>query len=409
MTPKLNGFDKDSTSSIGKIWSAEWGEYTDRLSGVTIRQLTNYKGHSHHLYFTNPGWYNNNRKLLFGSDRNNRTNLFSLDLISGEITQLTDLTPVPPPLETTFLNTCVNPILDEAYFWYGSQIMALNLNSLVCRPLWELPTGFVYTMLNCTADGKYVCTCIYEDLSDKLQIDLLRGYVGFAETWAAKPLSKIIRIAVDGSRSDVVWQEQSWIGHINTSPTAAHLLTFCHEGPWDKVDNRIWGLDHTTGDVWQIRPRGDDGANVGHEHWYADGLHIGYHGRQPSGEQFFGRIRYDGSECMEIETPHTGAYDENDDHVHLATTQISHYHANDISLIVGDAGTTVHLWRWNGHNFDGPRVLCEHHSSMHIQQLHVHPRFSPDSRQILFTSDKSGYGNLYLAPIPDFDTLPDLA
>lgn len=27
-------------------------------------------------------------------------------------------------------------------------------------------------------------------------------------------------------------------------------------------------------------------------------------------------------------------------------------------------------------------------------------------RQVLFTSDRTGYGNLYLADVPDFDTLP---
>lgn len=392
--------------SVGKKWPTEWVKYADRRSGVPVRQLTNYKGHSHHLYFTNPGWYDNNRKLLFGSDRDNRTNLFSLDLISGEITQLTDLDPILPPFETSFLSTCVNPLRNEAYFWLGSQLMALDLQTLTQRPLWEVPSGFVYTTPNCTADGKTICVSIYEDLSDKLQVDLLRGYIGFEQTWAARPLSKIIRIAVDGGNGEVVWQERSWITHINTSPTQANLLTFCHEGPWDKVDNRIWGFDHNTGNVWKIRPRGEDAASVGHEHWYADGIHIGYHGRRPSGEQFFGRIRYDNSERLEAETPHTGGHKHPDSHDYLAANHIAHYHANDLALIVGDGGTTVHLWRWNGQGFDRPRVLCEHFSSMHIQQLHVHPRFSPDSSQILFTSDKSGYGNLYLASIPDFDTLP---
>lgn len=394
--------------SIGQTWPAEWRDYTDRRTGVNVRQLTDYKSHSHHLYFTNPGWYDNNRKLLFGCDRDNRTNLFSLDLASGEITQLTDLAPVPPPYETTFLNTSVNPVRDEAYFWVGRQLMALDLQTYALRPLWDLPDGFVYTMTNCTADGKYVCTCIYEDLSEKLQIDLLRGYIGFEETWAARPLSKIVRIAVDGGGGEVMWEEESWIGHINTSPTQAHLLTFCHEGPWDRVDNRIWGLDLNTGAAWKIRARGDDEASVGHEHWYADGIHIGYHGRRPSGDQFFGRVRYDDSDRLEIDTPHVTRRLHPDDHDHLATSHIAHYHANDLDLIVGDAGTTVHLWRWNGEGFDSPRVLCDHFSSMHIQQLHVHPRISPDDQYVLFTSDRSGYGNLYLATIPDFETLPPL-
>ena len=45
---------------------------------------------------------------------------------------------------------------------------------------------------------------------------------------------------------------------------------------------------------------------------------------------------------------------------------------------------------------------------MKIQQLHVHPRFSPDGTHVLFTSDVSGYGNVYLAEVPNFASLPEV-
>ena len=43
---------------------------------------------------------------------------------------------------------------------------------------------------------------------------------------------------------------------------------------------------------------------------------------------------------------------------------------------------------------------------MHIQQAHPHPRISPDGKYVVFTSDRSGYCNVYKAAIADFDTLP---
>ncbi len=82
--------------SKGQRFGAEWRTFTDDQTGVEVRQLTNYKGHSHHLYFTNPGWYDDGQRLLFGSDRGNRTNLYSIELANGEITQLTDLDQPPP-------------------------------------------------------------------------------------------------------------------------------------------------------------------------------------------------------------------------------------------------------------------------------------------------------------------------
>jgi hypothetical protein len=64
--------------------TSEMKTYIDRASGVEVTQLTDHRGHSHHFYFTNPGWYAQGRKLLFASDRNNRTNLFGVDLVTGD-------------------------------------------------------------------------------------------------------------------------------------------------------------------------------------------------------------------------------------------------------------------------------------------------------------------------------------
>ncbi|HUT33915.1 MAG TPA: oligogalacturonate lyase family protein [Planctomycetota bacterium] len=375
----------------GRIWPSEAKVVQDPASGIEIRQLTDYLGHSHHLYFTNPGWYAGGRRLLFGSDRENRTDLFALDLESGEITQLTDLPLVPPPHETSFLSTCINPTRDEAYFWYERRILALDLATLELRPLWEAPEGFRRSMLNCTADGRFVCAGVFEDLSNRFRIDYLRGYVGFRETWASNPLSRIVQAAVDGSGAEVAWEERYWIGHVNTSPTQPHLLTFCHEGPWDKVDNRMWCLDLRTRKAWPLREREGQEA-VGHEYWLADGLHIAYHGRWPDGRKCFGRIRFDNTDRTEVSFPH----------------ETGHMHSNDFDLLVGDGSPYVRLWRWNGSGFDGPRILAEHRSSMHIQKTHVHPRFSPDGSHVVYTSDRSGYGNVYLAPVPPFGSLPEV-
>jgi oligogalacturonide lyase len=375
----------------GRTWPSESRTFTDAASGVTVRQLTNYKGHSHHLYFTNPGWYDGGRRMLFGSDRDNRSNLFSIELASGQITQLTDLEPLPAPHELEFLTVCVNPIRDEAYFRHGRQMRAIDLDSLQQRVLYEIPDGFVHSMANVTADGRYVCEGIYQDLSGRFRVDLLRGYVGFAEIHDAHPESRILRAAVDGSGVQTVWQENYWIGHVNTSPTQPHLVTFCHEGPWQKVDNRIWCLDISTGRAWKVRPR-QGGEIVGHEYWHADGTHIGYHGAWPDGRKFFGRIRHDNTDRKEVAFPHT----------------TGHIHSNDFSLIVGDGGKHIRLWKWTGDGFDGPRILCEHYSSMNIQQAHPHPRFTPDGRQVVFTTDRSGYCNVHMVDVPSFESLPML-
>ena len=382
--------NQKSGDSARENYPPELVKLSDRKTGASIQQLTNYKGNSHHFYFTNPGWFENDQKLLFSSDRNNRTNLFAIDLNDYSIQQLTDLEPLPLPLEVEFFSACINPIKDEAFFWYGTELISLDLNTLQSSAIFKMDPGWKNSMTSCSADGKYVYFSISEDLSHLFEVDYLRGYVGFDETWEAKPHSKIIRVSTDGSSSEVVFEEKYWIGHLNTSPTRSDLITFCHEGPWAKVDNRIWCLNTDTKEVWKIRPRTQEGERVGHEYWYADGETIGFHGSRPDGSAFLGHVRYDNSDLVEVDfSKHTG-----------------HIHSNDENLIVGDGGGVIKLWKWNGKTYDGPRILCEHKSSLKTQHSHPHPRFNAAGNKVLYTTDVTGYCNVYLVDLKEFESLP---
>jgi oligogalacturonide lyase len=375
--------------SIGRQWPLETKNFTDNKTGAQVRQLTDYKGHSNHFYFTNPGWYDDGKKLLFTSDRENRTNLFSVNLNNYEITQLTDLKPVAR--DNQFEQGCLNPKKPEVYFWYGQKMMALDLQTGNLRELYELSDDFGPSIINCTADGQYVCGAVAKGRTPELVTKMMHGYVGFREYCETKPLCRVLAIATDGSGTKTIWEEKCWFTHVNTSPTLPHILTFCHEGPWALVDHRIWGLNIETEKAWKIRPC-EPGQVVGHEYWYADGERLGYHGRNKDGSQFFGQIHYDNTERSDVDFPH----------------QTGHIHSNDEHLIVGDAGKVIRLWKWNGTQYDGPRICCEHRCSKHMQRLHVHPRFSPDGKQILFTSDMWGYGNVYLVDVPEFESLPEI-
>jgi oligogalacturonide lyase len=145
------------------------------MTGASVQQLTNYKGNSHHFYFTNPGWFENDQKLLFSSDRNNRTNLFAIDLNDYSIQQLTDLESLPLPQEVEFFSACKNPVKDEAFFWYGTELISLDLKTLQSSAIFKLDSGWNNSMTSCSADGKYVYFSISEELSHLFEVDVLRG------------------------------------------------------------------------------------------------------------------------------------------------------------------------------------------------------------------------------------------
>ncbi len=370
-----------------------------------MRQLTRYRGHSCHSYFTALAWFDGGRRLAFASDRHGLTQLFSLDLTTGAITQLTDRS--PPPTGETYLSMtptfCVNPIRAEAYWWYGRELLAVDLRSLAERTLYEVPQDCFGGLLACTADGQSVCTTIVQDLTRN--DNLLPRFATLPLEWhiylrewdraylETPPLSRIVRIAADGVQAEVIWEEHYFLGHAVPSPTHPHVLFFAHEAPWHLVDHMLWGLDWQEGKAWQIRPQRPR-EQVGHPYWLHDGEHVGYHGRTADGQHMIGFIRYDNTDQREA----------------VVEVGSMHMHSHDGRLIVGDGRRLTMpyllLWRWEGEQIEGPRTLCWHRGSSHTDQVHVHPMFTPDGSSVLFVSDNSGYGKLYLVEVPEFATLP---
>lgn len=383
----------------GEVFPAEWSTFTDADTGVEVKRLTRYKGHSNHLYFNNSGWHAGGKKLLFGSDRANTTSLYDIDLESGEITQLTDGDDDSIAVRP-FQRASINPRREEAYFWQGRTLTAVSLETFESRPLYEAPDGFLANITSVTADGRYVCGGLYEALFRGAElVEIQKGQVSKSERmkiyWSAKPNSRVLRVDSATGEAVAAHEEPYWINHVNTSPALPAVLTFCHEGPGALIDHRIWGLDIETGERWKVRTGAKDGDRVTHEYWLSDGERIAYHGRGSSGEPLLGYVRYDDSERVDLP-------------VDPGST---HTHSHDFSLIVGDGSRSdprLLLWRFTDGVLEGPRVVATHNCSFQDDIVHTHPRFSPDGRHIVFTSDADRYGNVYLIDTPDFDTLPTL-
>jgi oligogalacturonide lyase len=360
-------------------------------------QLTHYLGHSNHLYFTDPCWFNNDRSLVFTSDRENQSNLFRYDLDTGRIVQLTDLEGDGRP------GGCYSAAIERLYYWWQNVLYELDVETLNERAVWyAAPPMFPRGRANPTADGKYVCTIMMEE-QKQTEPKIAFSYSRFREFFLAKPFTQIVRVEVGTGKMEVVHEDYRYLGHCNTSATQPNLLTFCHEGPWREIEQRIWGLNIETGETWKIRPQEPDGFAIGHEYWFADGERIGYHGRPRTGkgDHVFGHIKWDNTEHVEVRFPFHS----------------THFHSLDETIIVGDgtpamrdnAQPFIQLFKWDGQQYVGPRVLAFHRSTFNDQHAHCHPRFTPDGKSVLYSSDLTAYSNMYLVQVGDFDELPNLA
>ncbi len=365
---------------IGQKWPSEQHTYTDADTWVSVTRLTGWRANHNHLYFTNNSYYDNNTKLVICGDRNNANNYFSVDLITGEITQLTDL-PVPDyPEHYRLYEGIVDPVRNILFFFAAETLYMLKLLSYEMTALYTLPKGFRHHVVSCSADSDYVFTSIYECGDTSTEVDL-------TDVWNRHPLSRILRINSVTGQIECIHEEHNFIAHVNVSPVNDTRLTFCHEGNWNVVDHRIWGLDTETGNVWKIHPI-PVGDNQGHEYWYQDGIHIGYHGHKADGSCIMGRIRWDNTENTETAFPY----------------RTGHIFSADESLICGDGGPGskyLRLWKYTENGYEEGRALCSHLCTFKTQAAHVHPRFNPDRKQILFTSDRTGYNQVYLAKLPD--------
>jgi oligogalacturonide lyase len=378
-----------------KNWPPETRSYIDRRGNRNVRQLTNHKCHHHHLY--NNGWWDNGKKLLFSSDRGGRTNLYSVDLATGNLSQHTDSDMPGSPGETSFLFASVSPKKPEAYFWRGNVLLAVDLMRNTERQLYRAEARWSVGLTSATAEGRFVVTALYENLSDRFPVDLLGSGAGYSEYFEAKPESRVIAVPTDGGPAQEIHKERAWIGHTLASPTQAHLVLFRHAGPADRVEQPLFGVDLRGGKPWPIRQKKMPAEKITQIHWQADGQSIAYLSQRAPGEHAIGTIRYDNKDQREIPL--------RDDPGHI--------HCNSLDLIAADgrgdnANRVIRLYRVSYDRLEGPKIVADHRTSANVQQLHAHPRLSPDNKKVIFTSDRTGYAQIYEAEITSFETLPPL-
>ena len=404
---------KGSISNDGKF------SYIDPLSGRTIHRLTNYRGHSNHLYFTDPCWIEGGPSFVFVSDRDGQSNLFRYDFpgeltSGGTITQLTDRSGMNIENERVFDHRpqgAYSKANRKYYYWWQNVLYELDMHDLSERIVFEAdPDRVVGIHATTSADGLYICNTIRDRVESDIP-ELEYPYFKFPELHPLQPTTQIIRIEVATGRSEVVHEDRFFTTHVNHSPALPEILTFCHEGPWNLVQQRIWGLDIQTGKVWKIRPQDDGKYSIGHEYWFSDGVHVGYHGHpRPDAdagqEHVYGYSSWDNTERFETRFPFHS----------------THFAGNDAELLVGDGTPAVptggrwavssqpyiQLFRKSGNDYTGPKLLATHRCTFNHQHSHCHPRFSPDGRHVLYVTDATGYANIYLVAVGDFDDLPDV-
>lgn len=345
----------------------------DSKTGREIWQMTSGEFISHAPYMYSRGFSHNEKYLVFSSDRTGSFQLYRMEVESGEARQLTDL---PDYLH---LGLCVDHSGREVYFTAGNTIRAVEIESGDSRVV---------------ADFKHLSgdqpigafPCLTDDDS-RVLIDYHRtdGAValGVVDAKGSKPEEVFVFPGVER------------VSHPNLCPGANDLITIDvlpdRQNERDlppALRARSWKLNLRTriAEPFLIVP---PGFRATHEYWAPDGSRLYFHLKTVPGwvPASIASIPRDGGEIT----------------VHFTTENIKLGHSAinpDQTKIVSDSENP-------GENglllidiaAGSYEILCWPNVSGKTEQTsHVHPAFSPSGRMILYTSDATGWAQVYIIP-----------
>ena len=386
---------------IGTVYPSEKRTYTDEKSGAQITQLTN-QGINYHFYFTENSFDLDGKTIYFLSNREHEgteiCNLFKMDLDSGEMVQLTD-----DPLGVEVGRITKTPDGEYVAYVTGSQLRLYNTKTGENKLLYEEKNHMLLQNLSFSCDKQWIGFNRNEDV-DALP-DGGPNYAGFKEKMFATKDRRVSVIRLDGSEFHDVFRDTHWLSHFQFSPDNPDIAMFCHEGPWNYVQQRIWMINMNTGDIWPCFRQTEDDC-VGHEFWAQNGDVI-FDNRRGGHDGTISNSKSQvyASEHVSAEIPYFG-FAHKDGKVYRKINMpfyCNHYFANgDLSIFAGDAVDDILLIQPAEDGTAKMKILAHHNTTWHYQRSHCHPTFSWDGKKLLYAADTDEWhDNLFLVDVPE--------
>jgi oligogalacturonide lyase len=382
--------------TVGQAYPPECKTYTDSQTGRRVTRLTDSPAEDYHLYFYNPSVTRDGKYLIFISERTGISNLFRLNLDTGEIAQLTDSAPARADYYPfTYQPICgVGSCLPaqgagQVFYFAGNDLFAVDVETPESRRLLHVPDARRPSILNANAQGT---TLVFATWDEKLFAErsaLAYAGAGFAYApFFQETASTIVRLNTESRQcEEILRRERFWINHVLIHPTNPDLILYCHE--YTDLPDRMWLLNAATGENAPIAGQAAD-EWYEHEFWSWDGTRVYFHGGAVNDDQVGFCGWYDLATGKQQKFFH-----------HTQGRSYGHYnlHPDGRSMVTDGEGqpgciSKVHLG-------DGAQIfepLCRHDTYKYgdDQRCHPHPSFTPDESRVIFTSNRTGTSNVYL-------------
>ncbi|MBS1209905.1 MAG: ogl [Proteobacteria bacterium] len=381
----------------GSTLQFTYHETRDPDTGVRVTRLSPPDVACPRNYFYQKCFTTDGCKLLFGGEFEGVFNLYLLDLPSGVARQLTEGT------GDNYHGSFIAPD-DQSVFYVKNrdEFRRVDLSTLKETVIYTVPAGW-------KGAGTWVpnSDCSKIAAMEILATDLAGGATGwekFRNQFEIKPLERLISIDVASGVARRVFEEKRYMGHPMYRPFDDSIMGFCHEGPHDLVDARMWLINADGTKLRKVKEHAP-GESCMHEFWVPNGSKLMY-------------VSYTKGEQERTIWAADPVTLENENI--MAMPPCAHLMSNfDGSLLVGDgAGQLGDVSDKDAHAFEADpyihvfdmktrshRPVCRHDSSWreykgNTQASHPHPSFTPDDKRVYFSSDREGKPALYLADLP---------
>ena len=387
--------------AIGTVIHNERMIYTDPYTGRTVTRLTAPDHTSHHMYFYNR-MVSNDGRLLYCAELDGARQLYLMDLATGDAVQLTE-----PNGKLDDYGGMIGADDRTVYYQQDQKIWRLDLETLRRECLYAAADGWDCNDWGMSEDNRAI---VITETRRDTRPDLTgkKGWEFFPLTCAAKPLCHITYVDALTGAHHVVVEDRCWFGHAQLRPGRPDNIMFCHEGPYDMIDARLWLVNSDGSDYRCARPQPSD-TIITHEFWMPGGDRFAYVYRKAD----------DGStESIRMMRPETL-----EEELFMPCLPYAHFICDrQRRYFVGDCQgkeTPIHLLvPGEDHSTEVPNdfiylvemesrreiPLCWHGTSWttihgNPQDAPPHPCFTPDGKHVIFTSDQHGKPCIYLVNV----------
>ena len=214
----------------------------------------------------------------------------------------------------------------------------------------------------------------------------------FDANFAKHQPNVLFTVNIATGETKVIHRINTWLGHVQFSPTDSNLLMYCHEGPWERVD-RMWLMRLGDDKPELVYNRTEPREIIGHEFWAPDGKTVWFQQDfRDRGTDFLTGKNLRTGKLTQYTVPSGGRS------IHYTLSPDGRFFIGDGSG-KGDTGPDKYLSILVP---DGDHMKVTHLCSLQKNNYAIepNPHMSPDNRWVIFTATFFGTPQAYGVELP---------